>query len=110
MKILSWNIRGIFGKVEEQYSNKLKIKHVENLLQKYDVIFLQETHLEQKKIADVYVTGFKSIHYCRPKRKKASSASGGISVFMKEEYREKVKLLPQNNPDVVWMHIFGKKK
>ena len=49
MKILSWNIRGIFGKVEEQYSNKLKIKHVENLLQKYDVIFLQETHLEQKK-------------------------------------------------------------
>ena len=109
MKILSWNIRSIYGKIDGVSANKLKDVQVENMLKQYDLIFLQETHLEGKTVEDITLMGYTSLHYCRPKRNKASSASGGISVFVKEKYRQQIKFLPQNNPDIVWLQIIDRK-
>jgi exonuclease III len=49
--------------------------------------------------------GYTSVHYCRTKRYKTPSASGGISVFVKEELRKLVTFLPQSNSDVVWLKV-----
>ena len=104
MKITSWNIQGLRGNVDGIQMNKLKSKQVEGLLKNNDIIFLQETHLNPKHKDDIYLSGYRAVHYCRPKTKR-SSISGGISIFVKEEYREYIRFLPNNNPDIAWLQI-----
>ena len=105
MKLLSWNIRGIYEKEDGIRTNKMKTKQVETLLQKADIVFLQETHLEINDTSDVFLSGYNVVHYCRQKRKNAPRASGGISIFVKEQYRQKIKFLSQNNHERAWLHI-----
>ena len=105
MKILSWNIRSINGNIDGLNVNKLKDVHIENMLRMHDLIFLQETHLSKKSKDEILLPGYKHVPYCRNKTNKAQSASGGLSVFIKEEYRKHVKFLPQNNSDIVWLQI-----
>ena len=81
-------------------------EHVLTLFSHYDVIFEQETHLDRENCKDLYIPGFATgIHYLREKRKKAQKSSGGISVFVKKELREQVRFLPQNDSDIVWVHV-----
>lgn len=105
MKILSWNIRSINGKVDDINTNKLNDVQIKNMLTFYDLIFLQETHLDKKAVDDISLPGYVSMHYCRTKRNKTFSNSGGISVFIKESHRKCIKFLPQSNSDIVWIQI-----
>ena len=89
LNILSWNIKGCRETIDGVKVNKLKDQQ---FLQKliivdYDLVFLQETHLDKDNIGDTGLPGFApGIHFLRPKRGKAQKASGGISVFVKHHY------------------------
>jgi hypothetical protein len=69
-------------------------------------VFLQETHLDNENAQDLYIPEFsKGIHYTRNKRKNAVSSSGGLSIFIRENIRNLIKVLPQNNCDTVKLFL-----
>ena len=106
LNILSWNIKGFRETIDGVKINKLKDQQFLHKLADYDLVFLQETHLDKDNIGDIGLSGFTpGIHFLRPKRGKAQKASGGISVFVKTSLRPTVKILPQSNSDIVWTVI-----
>ena len=103
---MSWNIRGCYGNKDGVKINKLQDQNVVDILSRYDIVFLQETHLDHETSQNMSLTHFApGVHYVRQKRGKAHKSSGGISVFIKEKYRSRVKFLPRNNSDIAWLHI-----
>ena len=107
LKILSWNIRGVIETIDGVRSNKLLEHRVIDSLIPYDVVFIQETKLDRNNSKDLHVRTFVREHYVRKIRKRATSASGGISVFIKAELRDFVKFLPQSNSDIAWLRIIS---
>ena len=106
LNILSWNIKGFRETIDGVKINKLKDQQFIHKLFDYDLVFLQETHLDKDNIGDIGLPGFApGIHFLRPKRGKAQKASGGISVFVKAPLRSTVKILSQSNSDIVWIVI-----
>ena len=106
LRILSWNLKGYIETIDGIRINKLKEQNILTLFSNYDIVLLQETHLDRDNSKDLFVPGFATgIHYLREKRKKAQKPSGGISVFVKPEIRNNVRFLPQSNSDTVWIHI-----
>ena len=106
LNILSWNIKGFREIIDRVKINKLKDQQFIHKIVDYDLVFVQETHLDKDKIGDIGLPGFApGIHFLRPKRGKAQKASGGISVFVKTSLRSTVKILPQSNSDIVWTVI-----
>lgn len=105
LKIIAWNIRGLVETVDGLRANKLQIPEIIKELSKYDIVFLQETHLHENSDEFVLPGFSKPIHYYRQKRGKAWKASGGISVLIKEELRQHVRCLPKSNSDLVWLEF-----
>jgi exonuclease III len=104
-KMLSWNIRGYKETLDGIKTNKFTEEDFINKISQYDFIFIQETHLDKNNRDDVSIPGFSSIHYCRQRRGKCQKSSGGISIFIKEYLRKKVKFLPENDSDVAWFKV-----
>lgn len=106
INILSWNLKGFKQKIDGDTINKLKDQEVIDFLDKYDIVLLEETHMDKKDEEDIFLPGFSKPHnFPRPKRKQAISSSGGISLFIKENLGLKTKLLPRSSSDIVWMQI-----
>ena len=106
IKILSWNIKGFRETIDGTKTNKFMETEVIDLFCKHDIVICQETHLDRDSAKEIVLPDFSpGVHYCRQKRAKAQSASGGISIFIKQELRKYVKFLPQSNSDIVWMMI-----
>ena len=103
---LSWNIKGFRETIDGVKINKLKDQQFLHKLVDYDLVFLQEIHLDKDNVGDIGLSGFApGIHFLPSKRGKAQKASGGISVFVKTSLRPTVKILPQSNSDMVWTVI-----
>ena len=86
--------------------NKLKDQQFLHNLVDYDLVFLQETHLDKDNVGDIGLPGFApGKFFLWSKRGKPQKASGGISVFVKTSLRPTVKILPQSNSDIVWAFI-----
>ena len=102
INILSWNIQGILGQIDDKKVSK--INEIPNhIISKHNIIFLQETHLDDNKSDDIHLDGFYNKHYIRKRRGKARKDSGGLSIFIKEDIREHFKIIPNNNSDIVWL-------
>ena len=107
LRLMSWNIKGHMETLDGLKTNKLQEIHVIDSFSKYDIVVLQETHRDKEKAKEIVFPGFApGVHYCRPKRAKAPSPSGGISVFVKEELRPCVKFqADRSDSDIVWIQI-----
>lgn len=106
IKVLSWNMKGFIETIDGLRVNKFNEHNFTNKLSAYDIVFLEETHLDKDNVKDINIPNFSTpVHYMREKRKNAQKASGGISVFIKADLRQHVKLLPQSNSDIVWVRI-----
>lgn len=109
IKILSWNLKGVKEKIHGDIVHKLNEQDIQQYMNKYDIVFIEETHLDKENKDNIYITGFgRGQHFIRPKRKKATSASGGISLFIKEHLQQKITILPRSNCDIVWLQIKNK--
>ena len=106
LNILSWNIKGFRETIDGVKFNKLKDQQFLHKLVDYDLVFLQETHLDKDNVGDIGLPDFApGILFLRSKRGKAQKALGGISVFVKASLRPTVKILQQSNSDIVWAFI-----
>ena len=72
IKFLSWNLKGYKKTIDGLKTNKLLDKDINEQFQKYDIIFLQETHLEKEIASSIHFSNFApGIHFVRNKREKA---------------------------------------
>ena len=85
LSIASWNINGI--------KNKLSDPDFLEQLEPYDIFFLSETWID-KIDENITIDGFYSLNVSQSGRhKNAKHNSGGISVFIKNEYNNHIKIL-----------------
>lgn len=106
IKIMSWNLKGYKEEIDGYTINKFTEEKVTQHLIEHDIIFVQETHLDEDSKKDIYLSGFlKNCHFIRRKRNNAVSASGGISVFIKDYIKHKIKILPRSDSNIIWLHV-----
>ena len=80
LSIVSWNINGIRNKIDDP-------DFLEHLLP-HDIIFLSETWLD-KGNENISIDGYFSLNIAQSgKHKNAKHNSGGVSVFIKNEYNK----------------------
>ena len=93
LKVACWNIRGIFKRIHGFKYSKLNDQNVLDVLTANHIFGLVESHHTASQIADLHVAGFKNFNVCRPKTK--NKASGGISVYIREELRPGISKIPR---------------
>ena len=76
-----WNIQGVFEKVYSSKINKLDDPFFKSILNKFDILCLQETHLSQEDIIPE-TPGYVSIPHCRTKSKN-NRYFGGMIIYIK---------------------------
>ena len=106
LKIGSWNIQGVFQKVNNVRVNKLEDSTFTEILEKHDVLCLQETHCGPKESPSSHITTHNAIPICR----KISSNNryfGGMLLLIRKEIREGVKILPNGNPEILGVKLEG---
>ena len=99
VSIAHWNIGGI----PQKHMGHCKIDDPEfkkEVLGK-SIIILTETHFG--KDPNVNMPGYRSHFFSREKHHKAKKYSGGIGIFIKDEIKKGIEVIPNKNPDVVWL-------
>ena len=106
LAICSYNINGIWRRINGFRYNKLANPFVQNIFEKYKIIGLIETMHEQSEIGDLHVNGFKCHTKCRPKnKKKGNKPSGGISVYIHESIKTGVSFLSRPGSESIWLKL-----
>ena len=99
LKICYWNIHGWTSKI---VGNKLIDPEFLQKISKFDIVALSELHCENK----VSLPGYKNVDQkIREKNYQGPKIAGGIGVFVKEMYAEMIELVPNKNPDSIWVKI-----
>ena len=79
LKILTWNVEGYMTKNnDENCCNKLNVSYVNRLLQKYDIVCLNETWTNCDTEKDIHLSNF--VPFCSSRKyrhNKANRDSGG---------------------------------
>ena len=97
LSIASWNINGI--------RNKINDPDFLERLQPHDIVFLSETWID-KGDENITIDGFFSLNIAQSSRhKNAKHNSGGISVFIKNEYKNNIKILKSTAEHFIWIKI-----
>lgn len=80
-----------------------------DFVKQYDVIFLCETWLNRKETCNLDISGYQSDHIFGTKSKTAKRGrySGGLSVYYKTEFKNKVKVLEKSPYGFLWLKIKG---
>ena len=86
----SWNIEGIYEKINSVKVCKLNQSFFQNVLRKHDILCLQETHVSQDEIIPK-IDGYVSIPHCR-QISANNRYFGGILIFIKTCIRNGVKI------------------
>ena len=97
LSIVSWNINGIRNKIDDP-------DFLERLLP-HDIVFLTETWLD-KGDENITIDGYFSLHIAQSaKHKNAKHNSGGVSVFIKNEYKNNIKIIKSSSEHIIWIKI-----
>ena len=99
LQLCYWNIHGWSSKI---MGNKLIDPEFLENVSKFDIVALSELHSEE----ELSLPGFISIKQkIRKKVHMGPKIAGGIGVFVKEKYVGIIVLLPNKNPDSIWIKI-----
>ena len=97
LKCLYWNIHGISSQI---LGDKSKDPHFLNIIKDFDVIAISELHTK----IYIQIPGFHPIKQkFRPKNHKGPKIGGGIAVYLNQEVASNFRLLPNDNPDSIWI-------
>ena len=89
--INSYNINGIWKRINSFRYNKVNDPFFQNFLRKYQIFGLIETHHLSTEDACLHIDGYKCFNICRPKGKKAS---GGPAVYVHNSIKAGVAKMP----------------
>ena len=99
LKLGYWNIHGWSSKI---IGNKLTDLEFLQKISKCDIIGLSEIHSDK----EVSIPGFISLKQkIREKKNKGPKIAGGIGVFVKEDSKHLVQVIPNKNQDSIWIKI-----
>ena len=99
LNICYWNIHGWTSKL---IGNKLYDPEFLNKISDCDILCLSEIHSNK----DVSIPGFYSLRQkIRKKSHTGPKISGGIGVFAKENLRNLIQVIPNDNEDSIWFKI-----
>ena len=101
MKMCFWNVGGIISKYNYKTNDPLFLKNIE----KYDIVFLAETHagpnLNFSKIGS-----FHDCHaICRKQSKHNKRYFGGLAVMIKNKLKPYIKIRNNTNLDYQWVKL-----
>ena len=94
-----WNIQGVLEKVQSSKINKLDDPFFRSILNKFDILCLQETHLSQDDTIPE-ATGYVSIPHCRTKSKN-NRYFGGMIIYIKASIRSGTEILRTFDEDAL---------
>ncbi|MEW8339081.1 MAG: endonuclease/exonuclease/phosphatase family protein, partial [Candidatus Thiodiazotropha taylori] len=94
---MAWNINGLIRKLSD-------VDFIESL-NSYDVILFSETWISDKHLINLEINGFDSFHIFGHKSHgvKKGRQSGGISVYFREQYKNKISVIEKNNFGIIWL-------
>ena len=112
-KISSWNIHGAYYLINNYRINKLEDPDFINVIDKHDILCLQETHCSQNDSPHTHLTKFDGIPHCR----KASANNkhyGGMMLLVRKTIRAGVKVVSTSDPEILGVkmdrNFFGLKE
>ena len=95
-----WNLGGLISKNHNKSTDPLFLQAIE----KYDLIFLAETHVGY----DANINNIGIFHYhpiCRPASKHNNRHFGGLAILRKPEIKPHVKILKNTNYEYQWVKL-----
>jgi hypothetical protein len=98
-----WNIDGLYEGASNLRTCKLDYKNVKENLNNFDIIGLVETHCGPDEIINLH--GYKTFLNCREKNNRNNRYYGGISVLIKTELLQGVKLIKSTNSEIQWIKL-----
>ena len=103
VSVLFWNIDGLYSRVGNLRVSKFSNDDVYNSLLKHDIICLAETHCGPKD--DIDLEGYQVFPNFRPRSKNAKKHSGGLAIYVKNNLRQGIKILPTTNSEYMWIKL-----
>lgn len=97
------NVQGLISK----RVNKLKSKELFPIFQNNDIILFTETWTSD--ISDLNVDGFECFPLHRTSKPGSKRNSGGIAIYIRNEYVSDDILFLQSDDDILWLKISGSK-
>ena len=98
-KMCYWNIHGWSSNL---IGNKLVDSEFLEKVSNCDIVVLAELHCDKELSLPGYVSIKQKI---RKKLHKGPKIAGGIGIFVKEECKHLVKVLPNQNQDSIWIRL-----
>ena len=114
LKISSWNIHGIFNRIEGFRYNKTHSPHFWDIIGNSKIFGLIETHHMATEIDQIQINGYKCFNVCRKKRGNRGRNSGGIAVYVCNSIIKGVSKIPSSGSENVLIKLdktfFGLKR
>ncbi len=107
IKILTWNVEGYMTKNnDEGCKNKLNVSYVNRILQKHDIICMNETWTNVNTEKDIHLSDFTPFCSSRGQRnKKAYRDSGGVAILVRDNMLRFVSRQPNVYEDAIWLKL-----
>lgn len=100
IKMGFWNVGGLLSKSHNKMIDSTFLKHIE----KFDIIFLAETHIGYDK--KVHKIGNYYCHFiCRTASKHNNRTFGGLAMLCKSEFKPHIKILKNTKADFQWIKL-----
>ena len=98
MSIGAWNVHGIWSRINSFRYNKINDGNVLEVLLKYKIFCLIETHHIATESDLLHIPNYKCFDLCRKKdpTKKRFKASGGLAAYVHDSIRPGVTRMPES--------------
>ena len=114
LQITSWNIHGIFNRIEGFRYNKTNSPHFWDIIGNSRIFGLIETHHLATEIDQIQINGYKCFNVCRKKRGNRGRNSGGIAVYICNTLIKGVAKIPSSGSENILLKLdktfFGLKR
>ena len=97
-----WNINGVTTKLGSSSNSKLEFDDVKEMLCKYHIFGLVETHTAHNSNHDI--KGYRTYKQDRMRGKRAKKFSGGIAVYVCEKLQHGITCVKQS-PEIIWLRL-----
>ena len=99
LKISSWNVHGIFSRIEGFRYNKLQSPYFWDVIGNARICGLIETHHLSTEIDQIQIDGYKCFNVCRKKKSNRGRNSGGIAVYVCNTILQGVSKVPSSGSE-----------
>ena len=99
----SWNIDGVFQRIDNERLCKLSDSNIIHNIRKFDIIGLLETHCGPND--NLHLDNYYIFQVHRRKSPKAHRFSGGIAIAIKQDIRKGIKILPVTHTEFLWIKL-----